>query len=138
MKKANAKVPKSGATTKEDKRKARREKLANELNAKKEAQAQAAAQKDAPPAAPVTFGDDFARLLSAIEQDTSGARGAHVDKRAQVQNAIAQMRAIYSDPAFVRNPMAAFDVANNQLDIQTQMHQQQMQAEAEQKKADKV
>lgn len=137
MKKANTKVPKAGATTKEDKRKARREKLANELNAKKEAQAQAAAQKDAPPAPPVTFGEDFARLLSAIEQDTSGSR-AHVDKRAQVQNAIAQMRAIYSDPAFAQNPMAAFDVTNNQLDIQTQMHQQQMQAEAEQKKADKV
>ena len=48
------------------------------------------------------------------------------------------MRAIYSDPAFAQNPMAAFDVTNNQLDIQTQMHQQQMQAEAEQRKADKV
>ena len=129
--KSQSKKPRIGTTTKDEKRKARREKLTKTLNARKEAEALEAAKKGAPPPQPVTFGAEFTDILKSIEADHVASSAQSVSKRESVRQAIEQQKAIFSNPAFIANPQVGFDVANNQLEAKI-LHQQQLQQQQQQ------
>ena len=136
--KGKDKIPKSGLSKKDEKRKAKREKLAKKLNAKKEAEALARAKANAPPPEPVSLGD-FSHILDMIERTKVQVRDPNERAaRTSVQKqSIEQMKAIYNDPAFISNPMAAFTVADNQLEHNARAYHMQLEKEENERRRQK-
>lgn len=132
MKKHGGIKPKN---TKDEKRKAKKEKLVQTLNAKKEAQQLTGQPQEQIPflqfqANGVRMGD-LESILMKI--DDTVLPGTAPTKEQQKRAAIDQMAAFYQSAAFNNDPTAAFSVAHDRLDQKTYENAMRAQREAERK-----
>ena len=119
--------PKIGISKKDEKRKAKKEKLQQELVAKDEAQKEAIreqeeqeererAESSIQPEAEATMGAKFAELLDQIsnQQDKNSAPQKRTQKKTK-RDAIANSRAILKSAAFQMDPVSTISVVNSRI-----------------------
>ncbi|KAK8890017.1 hypothetical protein M9Y10_034776 [Tritrichomonas musculus] len=123
--------PKIGAGSKDEKRKQKKEKLAEVLQMKKEAQQ--AAQKT--PEEPVTFGKDFEMNLLQISVTDVSDMVRKPSKRQKAMNAVSNLKQIFANSNF-SNSTAIFGEVNSLLN-QKSANLQAQNALEEQKRIEK-
>jgi chromatin segregation and condensation protein Rec8/ScpA/Scc1 (kleisin family) len=110
--------PNLGYGTKDEKRNKKRQKLVEQLNQKREAQAAARQYVPEPTLGEAVVGREMYEILGAIQQtpiQDQVARIAPPDERQLRAQAIAEMQTQLGHPEFFANPEAVFDATWEQL-----------------------
>jgi chromatin segregation and condensation protein Rec8/ScpA/Scc1 (kleisin family) len=116
--KGKALKPNLGHGTKEEKRNKKRQRLVEQLNQKREAQAAAREYVAPPQLEDATVGREMYDILGMIQRTpiaVPAPRQAPPDEREVRMRAIAQMQADLAQPALLTNPDAMFDATWEQL-----------------------